>query len=74
MANAVDKKTLKLPTRDGVLVVVVRNYYPAQVAGLRPMDILTSISGKRVNTTDDFSRLISETVLSAICSTLMRLG
>ena len=60
VAKTADKKTLKLPTKEGVVVVFVRSYYPAQVAGLREMDIVTSIGGKRINTSDDFSKLVSE--------------
>jgi membrane-associated protease RseP (regulator of RpoE activity) len=45
---------LALPTKEGVVVIKVASYSPAQNAGIRPLDVITSIDGKRIRSVDEF--------------------
>ncbi len=50
-----DTLKLSLPTNDGVVVLRVLPYSPAEKAGIHPLDIVASINGKRMKSVADFS-------------------
>src|SRR5689334_14899856 len=45
---------LRLPTTDGLVVLSVVPYSPADKARTRPFDIITTINGRKVKSIDDF--------------------
>ena len=52
-------EALALKDRNGVLVTQVQNKTPAQVAGLKAGDVVTTFNEKSINTPDDLSRLVA---------------
>ncbi len=52
-----DVLKLELPTNAGVVVLKVQPYGPADKAGIRPLDIITSIDGKQIKANSDFQTI-----------------
>lgn len=55
------QKSLELPQRDGVLVASIQTGSPADKAGLRRYDLILELNGQKLDSEDQFRRLIAGT-------------
>jgi serine protease Do len=70
-----EAKRLSLQTQRGALVARVFNGSPAQAAGLKPGDVITSVDGKPVETREAFSTITATVPTNApISMVVMREG
>ena len=54
-------KELKLPDASGVQVTLVLLNSPAEAAGIKPGDVITEYNGQKVESQEQFSRLVRDT-------------
>jgi serine protease Do len=59
--DAARARELKLPDVSGVEVTLVRPGSPAEIAGLRPGDVVTEYNGQKVDGIEAFSQLVRDT-------------
>ena len=66
-----EAKRLSLQTQRGALVARVFNGSPAQAAGLKPGDVITSVDGKPVETREAFSTITATVPTNAAISVVV---
>ncbi|MEO5924321.1 MAG: PDZ domain-containing protein [Bryobacteraceae bacterium] len=59
--DAVRAKELRLPTPGGIEVTLVRQGSPADIAGLKAGDVVAEYNGMKVESIEQFSRMVRET-------------
>ncbi len=72
--DGVLRAQLEVPEKQGALVAALRADGPAALAGLRQNDVLLTLAGKPVASSDDLKRLLEESGKSAVPLKLLRLG